>query len=206
MPAALGVQCTVAALHDSLTQGALDLVHLAVHGLGDRARGRYSGLIMADSQQGSVLVPFEQLTAVGLGADLVVFSGCSTAVAGPLHRTRMAGVSVAAIESGARSVIGCLWPVDDVAAEMFMKAFYGALVQRWNSGPVDLRTCMDAGRAAVRTWLASTAAPGGHPRDGTRDMPAEIVAMPGEAPLDPTEVAALDWAPFMLIGDPVLFG
>ena len=206
LPAAIGEQCTVAALHDSLTQGPLDLVHLAVHGLGDRARGRYSGLIMADPQQDSVLVPFEQLTAIGLSADLVVLSGCSTAVAGPLHRTRMAGVSVAAIESGARSVIGCLWPVDDVAAEMFMKAFYGALVQAWNSGPVDLRTCMDAGRAAVRTWLTSTAAPGGHPRDGTRDMPPEIAAMPGGAPLDPADAMALDWAPFMLIGDPVLFG
>jgi len=37
-------------------------------------------------------------------------------------------------------------------------------------------------------------------------MPAEIAAVPGEAPLDPANVAALSWAPFMLIGDPVLFG
>ena len=203
---ALGSECTVPALHDTLAQGPLDVLHLAVHGLGDRVRGRYSGLIMADAEQGSVLAPFDQLAAVGLRADLVVLSGCSTAVAGPLHRSRMAGVSVAAIESGARSVVGCLWPVGDVAAEMFMKAFYSELVQAWNSGPVDLRTCMDAGRAAVRTWLASAAAPTGHTRDGTRDMPAEIAAVPGEAPLDPANVAALSWAPFMLIGDPVLFG
>jgi CHAT domain-containing protein/tetratricopeptide (TPR) repeat protein len=203
---ALGQKCTVQALHHTLAQGPLDVIHLAVHGMGDRARGRYSGLVMADAQQGSALVPFDQLTAVGLRADLVVLSGCSTAVSGPLHRSRMAGVSVAAIESGARSVIGCLWPVDDIAAEMFMKAFYGELVQAWNSGPVDLRACMDAGRAAVRTWLASAAVPAGHARDGTRDMPAEIAGAPGQAPLDPADAAALSWAPFILIGDPVLFG
>ena len=172
---ALGGECTVPALHDTLARGPLDVLHLAVHGLGDRARGRYSGLIMADARQGSVLVPFEQLTEVGLRADLVVLSGCSTAVAGPLHRSRMAGVSVAAIESGARSVVGCLWPVDDVAAEVFMDAFYQRLVQAWNQAPVDLRTCMDAGRAAVRAWVASSAVPAGHARDGTRDMAVEDV-------------------------------
>ena len=203
---ALGAECTVPALHDTLTRGPLDVLHLAVHGLGDRARGRYSGLIMADAQRGSVLVPFEQLTEVGLHADLVVLSGCSTAVAGPLHRSRMAGVSIAAIESGARSVVGCLWPVDDVAAEVFMNAFYQRLVQAWNEASVDLRTCMDAGRAAVRAWAASSAVPAGHARDGTRDMAVEDVTTSGGAEPDPAATAALAWAPFTLIGDPVLFG
>jgi hypothetical protein len=132
---------------------------------------------MAAAQQGSVLVPFEQLTEVGLSADLVVLSGCSTAVAGPLHRSRMAGVSVAAIESGARAVIGCLWPVDDTAAEVFMSAFYQKLVNAWNDAPIDLRTCMDTGRAAVRAWETSSGVPVGHARDGTRDMAVEAMAL-----------------------------
>jgi CHAT domain-containing protein/tetratricopeptide (TPR) repeat protein len=203
---ALGADCSVSALHETLARGPLDVLHLAVHGLGDRRRGRYSGLIMADAQQGAVLVPFERLTEVGLRADLVVLSGCSTAVAGPLHRSQMAGVSVAAIESGARSVVGCLWPVDDIAAEVFMGAFYQKLVQTWDEAPVDLRTCMDAGRLAVRTWAQSSAAPAGYARDGSRDMAIEDAAALGQGELTPAAAAALAWAPFTLIGDPVLFG
>jgi CHAT domain-containing protein/tetratricopeptide (TPR) repeat protein len=202
---ALGPECTVSALHDALRDGPLDVLHLAVHGLGDRARGRYSGLVMADGHQGSTLVPFDQLISVGLRADLVVLSGCSTAVTGPLHRSRMAGVAVAAIESGARSVVGCLWPVNDVATEVFMKAFYGSLVSTWDEAPVDLRTCMDAGRAAVRGWAASPAALAGHARDGTRELPTELATAKSEG-LNPALAEALAWCPFTLIGDPVLFG
>jgi CHAT domain-containing protein/tetratricopeptide (TPR) repeat protein len=201
----LGPDCTLSALHDTIAHGPLDVLHLAVHGLGDRARGRYSGLIMADDHQQPILVPFEQLAADGLPADLVVLSGCSTAVSGPLHRSRMAGVAIAAIESGATSVVGCQWPVDDVAAEVFMKAFYGRLVQTWDDAPVDLRTCMAAGRDAVRRWTDSPAEPAGHARDGTREMPLDSAA-PGNAPPDPATASALAWAPFILIGDPVLFG
>jgi len=160
---------------------------------------------MADVDHGSALVPFDQLISVGLRADLVVLSGCSTAVTGPLHRSRMAGVAVAAIESGARSVVGCLWPVNDIATEVFMNAFYRSLISTWNEAPVDLRTCMDAGRSAVRDWAASAAARTGHARDGTREMPTELATAQAED-RNPALAEALDWGPFMLIGDPVLFG
>lgn len=203
--AALASKCTVSALHAALVGGPLDVLHLAVHGIGDRARGRYSGLVMADANQGGVLVPFEELISVGLDADLVVLSGCSTAVAGPLHRSRMAGVAVAAIESGARSVIGCLWPVNDIATKVFMVAFYRKLVSAWDHAPVDLRTCMEAGRAAVRDWAGPPAVATGKARDGTRDMPSELSVADADR-LDPTLAGMLAWAPFVLIGDPVLFG
>lgn len=201
----LGPECTVSALHDALGEGPLDVLHLAVHGLGDRARGRYSGLVMADVNHGSALVPFDQLISVGLRADLVVLSGCSTAVSGPLHRSRMAGVAVAAIESGARSVVGCLWPVNDIAAEVFMKAFYGSLISAWDEASVDLRVCMDIGRSAVRDWAASAAPRVGYARDSTREMPTELSLAKAKG-LNPAVAETLDWGPFTLIGDPVLFG
>jgi hypothetical protein len=193
----------VAALQQALSAGPVPVVHLAVHGVGDRARGRYSGLVMADPPSGSSLVPFDHLARLGLSSDLVVLSGCSTAVAGPLHRDRLAGVTVAAIESGARSVIGCLWPVNDTAAEVFMRAFYTSLRKSWDQGPVDLRTCVAAGRGAVRSWAVSSDGGGAGPaRDGTREVPNEVA---GEsAALDTREAVGLAWAPFVLTGAPVV--
>jgi CHAT domain-containing protein len=160
---------------------------------------------MADVNHGSALVPFDQLISVGLRADLVVLSGCSTAISGPLHGSRMAGVTAAAIESGARSVVGCLWPVNDIVAEVFMTAFYGSLTSTWSEAPVDLRICMNVGRSAVRDWAASRGPRAGLARDGTREMPTEL-SLTKTGDINPALAETLDWGPFTLIGDPVLFG
>jgi hypothetical protein len=64
---------------------------------------------------------------------------------------------------------------------------------------------MDAGRSAVRDWVASPTARAGHARDGTREMPTELSTTKAED-LNPALAEILDWGPFTLIGDPVLFG
>ncbi len=111
-----------------LRAGELDVVHLAVHGRGDAHRGGRASLLLSDGSGGTEWVAFEELAAFHWRAELVVFSGCSTAVAGPRQGFGLVSVAHAAAERGAAAVIACLWPVGDAAARIFMTAFYKEFV------------------------------------------------------------------------------
>ena len=197
----VGPQCSRSAIEAKLRAGELDVVHLALHGRGDALRGGRASLLLADGVGGTEWVAFDELATFPWRVELVVFSGCSTAVSGPRFGHELIGVARAAAERGAAAVIACLWPVDDQAAKVFMTAFYRELVSRRATGPVDLRVVLDIARAALRAWLPS--APAGHPprRDG-RDL--EPMAAAAKPQVEPEVADSLAWAPFILIGDPIV--
>ena len=116
-------------------RGTARLVHLAVHGRGDTRRGPRGSLAFSDARGGTEWVPFEQLAALPWSAELVVFSGCSTAVAGPRFGHELVSVARAAAERGAATVLACLWPVGDEPASALMTAFYRELIVRCAIGP-----------------------------------------------------------------------
>lgn len=195
-----GGACTVDAVREALTAGAgdrLDLVHLAVHGRADARHGGRSSLLFAGDAP--TWVPFAELAALPWRADLIVFSGCSTAVGGPRNGLGLYGVAQAAAEAGATTVIASLWPVHDASAELFMTEFYAGLARRRGTGVVDLRELMDEARARLRRKLPRDDGP--H-RDG-RNL---LVGTRGQRhPGADTELAEmLHWAPFVLIGEPTL--
>jgi CHAT domain-containing protein/tetratricopeptide (TPR) repeat protein len=193
--------CTIDAVVDALTavpDDRLDVVHLAVHGRADAQRGGRSSLLFAgDPRQ---WVTFAELAALPWNADLIVFSGCSTAVGGPRNGLGLYGVAQAAAEAGATTVIASLWPVDDISAEKFMTAFYSELSSRRGTGLIDLRELMDHARTQVR----ETAKLGGLSvrRDGRELIIAEQEAE--SPPTDTYEAGMMHWAPFVLIGEPTL--
>jgi CHAT domain-containing protein len=175
-----------------------DVVHLAVHGRADAQHGGRSSLLFAGEHR--TWVPFAELAPLKWNANLIVFSGCSTAVGGPRNGIGLYGVAQAAAEAGATTVIASLWPVDDTSAETFMKAFYTELSRLRGTGPIDLRQLMDH----ARTQLRQAAPLDGlsKPRDG-RDLPVEDPDV--SAPIaDAQQAAMMHWAPFLLIGEPTL--
>jgi CHAT domain-containing protein len=194
----VGPNCTRSALEQRLKQGPLEVIHLAVHGRGDGRRGGRSSLLLAAEGGGTEWVPFDELAKLQWNTRLVVFSGCSTAVAGPRQGNELVGVARAALEAGAGAVVACLWPVGDQAAEVLMTAFYSTLSRTRATGVTDLRVVLDEARAALDVWVRTNDQ--GRRRDGSRDLLPAGVTGPA---VDPSVDRVLAWAPFVLYGDPV---
>lgn len=192
-------KCTVKAVTDALIGGNFDIIHLAVHGRGDPHHGGRASLLLGDGEWVSV----DALVQLPWESELVVFSGCSTGVAGQRDNREMLGVSLAAIEAGASAVIGCLWPVGDETAEVFMRALYEWYVPHRKAGAVDLREGMDVARKALREWLDADAVGESPRRDGRGAVADDHDPGPDLAP----EILTLTaWAPFVLFGNPVVGG
>jgi tetratricopeptide (TPR) repeat protein len=199
----VGPECTRAAIEKELQAGEFDIVHLALHGRGDARRGGRASLLLGDGRGGTEWVAFDELAALQWRAELVVFSGCSTAVAGPRLGHELVGVARAAAERGAASVVACLWPVGDEATKIFMMAFFRELIARRIEGSVDLRIVLDVARKSLCTWLRQTSAAGAPRRDGRSVRPKLIESME-KSEVDSVVADALAWAPFILLGDPIL--
>ena len=201
----VGPDCTRATVEEALREGEFDVIHLAIHGRGDGRRGGRASLLLGDDRGGTEWVAFDELAALPWRAELVVFSGCSTAVAGPRQGNELVGVARAAAERGAVAVIACLWPVGDETAEIFMTAFYKELVPRRAAGPVDLRVVLDEARKVLRTKYDAASTASARRRDG-RSLRPKAVGRTERPKVDPVVADALTWAPFILFGDPILGG
>jgi CHAT domain-containing protein len=68
--------------------------------------------------------------------ELLTLSACETAAG---DERAALGLSGLAVRAGARSVLGTLWKVNDVAASKIMVAFYGELSQPGTSRAVALQ-------------------------------------------------------------------
>ena len=62
-----------------------------------------------------------------MDAELVVLSGCETALAGALAGEELAGLAQAFLHAGARGLVVSLWPVQDAATAQLMSEFYERL-------------------------------------------------------------------------------
>ncbi len=201
----LGSDCTRTAIEEALCAGEFDVVHLSLHGRGDVRRGGRASLLLADGSGGTEWVAFDELATFPWRSELVVFSGCSTAVAGPRQGRELAGISLAAAGRGAAAVIACLWPVGDEAAKVFMTAFYKEFVLSRASGPVDLRVVLDKARKTLCAKSAANSVTVIQRRDG-RSLRPETMDSQTKIKIDPAIADALEWAPFILLGDPILGG
>ncbi len=193
-----GARCTRAALEAALQGGPLDIVHLAVHGRGDAQHGARASLLLADGLVGTEWVPFESLAQRSWQANLVVLSGCSTGVAGPLHGHEMVSVARAALEAGAASVLASLWPVADHAAAAFMTAFQQSVARQRRHGDCDLRVALEEARRSVSSQPMSSVEIGRR-RDGRRRSEPALtltIAAPEVRPGDASDAVAA----FVLIG------
>ena len=75
-----------------------------------------------------------------LSADLVVLSGCQTALGKELGGEGLVGLTRGFMYAGARSVVASLWQVDDESTAELMKRFYRAMLKEGRRPADALRT------------------------------------------------------------------
>jgi CHAT domain-containing protein len=111
------------------------IVHFATHGVIDSRTPALSGLML--SRVGEQGAPREGFLGLGdiynlrLGADLVVLSGCETALGKQVRGEGLVGQTQGFLYTGASQVVASLWRVEDRATAELMSRFYrGLLVER----------------------------------------------------------------------------
>jgi CHAT domain-containing protein len=69
------------------------------------------------------------ITHLRLNADLVVLSGCDTALGREIAGEGPIGLAQAFLRSGARAVVATLWQVPDTSTAVFMREFYRGMLR-----------------------------------------------------------------------------
>jgi CHAT domain-containing protein len=124
------------------------IVHFATHGFFNTEHPELSGLVLSlvdkngEDQEGFLLT--SDVFGMTLTADLVVLSGCRTALGREVHGEGITGLSRAFLFAGAARVAASLWKVDDAATAELMIHFYRGLL-------VDKLPAVAALRAAQAT-------------------------------------------------------
>jgi len=107
------------------------IVHFATHGFFNTEHPELSGLVLSlvdkngKDQEGFLLT--SDVFGMTLTADLVVLSGCRTALGREVRGEGITGLSRAFLFAGAARVAASLWKVDDAATAALMIHFYRGL-------------------------------------------------------------------------------
>jgi CHAT domain-containing protein len=129
------------------------IVHFAVHAVADTEAPQLSALILstldADGSARTGEVFAGDLLDRRMNADLVVLSGCETALGRAAAGEGLLGLRYAAHAAGARTVIASLWPVMDAAGARLMGDLYAGVIERKQTPVAALSQAM---RAARKQW------------------------------------------------------
>jgi len=110
------------------------VIHFATHGLLNSRHPELSGLVfsMVDKygrpQDG--FLRLHEIYDLKLNADLVVLSGCQTALGKEIRSEGLIGLTRGFMYAGSPQVVASLWGVRDRATAEFMRRFYHALLRR----------------------------------------------------------------------------
>ena len=119
------------------------MIHFATHGVLDTQHPELSGVVLSLlDENGSPRDGFLRLHDVynlRLAADLVVLSGCQTALGKDVRGEGLVGLTRGFLYAGARRVMASLWQVDDRATSELMARFYRALLKDGSSPAAALR-------------------------------------------------------------------
>ncbi|HVS00156.1 MAG TPA: CHAT domain-containing tetratricopeptide repeat protein [Thermoanaerobaculia bacterium] len=111
------------------------VVHFATHGLADTQNPELSGLVLslvdAAGRPRQGLLSLSDVYELDLDADLVVLSGCRTALGKEVRGEGVMGLTRGFLSAGVPRVVASLWQVQDRTTAELMTRFYGAL---WRDG------------------------------------------------------------------------
>ncbi len=111
------------------------VIHFATHGVADTRNPELSGLVLSlvDAAGGSRegFLGLADIYELDLAADLVVLSGCRTALGKEVRGEGLMGLTRGFLYAGVPRVVGSLWPVQDRTAAELMSRFYKAM---WQGG------------------------------------------------------------------------
>ena len=107
------------------------IIHFATHGLADSKRPELSGLVLSmvdrkgNPQDG--FLGLEDIYNLKLPVDMVVLSGCQTALGREITGEGLISMTRGFMYAGASRVVASLWNVDDLATSELMAEFYRAM-------------------------------------------------------------------------------
>jgi CHAT domain-containing protein len=113
--------------------GEYRILHFATHGLLNNKIPALSGMVFSlVDEQGRPLNGFLRLHEIynlKLNADLVVLSGCQTALGQEVSGEGLIGLTRGFMHAGAPRVVASLWRVNDQATANLMKLFYQRMLK-----------------------------------------------------------------------------
>ena len=131
------------------------VVHIAAHGVLDSQRPRLSRLLLSqyskDGKPQDGNLRLQDIYGLKLNSDLVVLSGCETALGKNIRGEGFVGLTRGLMYAGAKAVIASLWRVDDAATAEFMRHFYDAMINN-NDHPAAALRYAKLKIAADRKW------------------------------------------------------
>jgi CHAT domain-containing protein/Tfp pilus assembly protein PilF len=106
-------------------------VHFATHGFMNSAHPELSGLVLSlvdgEGRAQDGFLTTARIFNLRLAADLVVLSGCRTALGKEIRGEGLVGMTRGFMYAGAPRVVASLWQVDDAATAELMVLFYRGL-------------------------------------------------------------------------------
>lgn len=130
------------------------IVHFATHAVADSRDPALAMLGLSRwTEDGKPVDGALRLPDIGqwrLNADLVVLSGCDTAVGREIAGEGPLGLSQAFLQAGARSVVATLWQVPDSSTAVLMREFYRHLLADRRDAALALQLAQDAVRRQKR--------------------------------------------------------
>jgi CHAT domain-containing protein len=110
------------------------VVHFATHGFLNSAKPELSGIVLSlfepDGDEARGFLTTTDIFNLHLNADLVVLSGCRTALGKEMRGEGLVGLSRGFMYAGAPRVMASLWRVDDAATAELMKRLYRGMLKQ----------------------------------------------------------------------------
>lgn len=149
---------------DATRERALDgrlsdfrFIHFATHGIVNQEVPNLSSLVLSlvdrkgRRRDGFVMLP--DVYDLALNADVVVLSGCQTALGRQVRGEGPIGLARAFMYAGVSRVVASLWKVDDLATAELMKRFYRGMLTDGLTPAAALRAAQ-LELAADRRWAS----------------------------------------------------
>jgi CHAT domain-containing protein/Flp pilus assembly protein TadD len=134
--------------------GAFRYLHLATHAMPDDAHPALSGIVLSlvdhHGRPQDGFLRLHDIYGLRLATDLVVLSGCQTAIGADLPGEGVSSLAHGFFYAGSARVMATLWKVDDEATAAMMRAFYHGLLREHRSPAAALRAAQTSMRADPR--------------------------------------------------------
>jgi CHAT domain-containing protein len=113
--------------------GGYRILHFATHALLNERHPELSGMVLSlidrEGKEQDGFLRLGEIYNLELPADLVVLSGCRTALGKELEGEGLLGLTRGFLHAGASAVVASLWEVDDRATSELMKRFYRKMLK-----------------------------------------------------------------------------
>ncbi len=176
------------------------ILHIATHGEFLSDNPKESFLVLGNGEK--LKIPDIQTLKDLSGVHLVVLSACKTAEGGQdKEGIEVSGISFYFLNTGAKSVVGSLWQVNDASTSLLMQKFY----QNLSTGKMTKTQAMQQAQIQfIRGQLTAKDAPkraADAPKRAASIHPASDQADPPTASTVADYTHPYYWSPFILIGN-----